>query len=205
MTNPNNPNFKPGVGRLATDRYDFALHYEGQAFQHTAGQIILSPPVTIGTGTVSDVQTAIAQLSGTIVIPTVPNATKTSVGVIQLGGDLNGLNSTALNPQLSALQGTTLSISAPSTGQVLQWNGSAWVNFTLTPATTSQPGTILLSTVSSASTGDLGNTYNNTKVIGLQGVPVSSAAPSSGNVLVFSAGSWNQVVLLVLQQPPPDL
>lgn len=190
MTNPINPNFKPGVGRLATDRYDFALHYEGQAFNHTAGQIVLSPSITIGSAVISDVQTAIAALSGSFIVPTVPDATKTSKGVIQLGGDLNGLNSTALNPQLSALQGTTLSISGPSANQVLQWNGSAWVNSTLAPATTSLPGTILLSTVSSSSTGDLGGSFNNTKVIGLQGFPVSTSAPVGGNVLVWSGTSW---------------
>jgi hypothetical protein len=190
MTNPLNPNFNPGVGRLVTDRYDFAAHVDGSSFNHTAGQIVLSPSVVIGLETVSDVQTAISLLSGTIVIPSVPNATTTSLGIIQLGGDLMGLNTSAVSPKIGYLQGTALSISAPSTNQVLQWNGSAWVNAAIVPATTSSLGTIQLSTGPTGSTGDIGNTATVPRVIGLQGNPVSSAAPSTGNVLVFSAGSW---------------
>lgn len=194
MTNPLNPNFKPGVGRLATDRYDFALHYEGQAFQHTAGQIVVSPAITIGSATVTDVQTAIAVLSGSFIVPTVPQATVGSatgnLGIITLGGDF-AITSTALVPRVGGLQGTPVSaFSGLTANQVLLWNGSTWINSAISPATTSLPGTILLSTAASSSTGDIGNTYNNTKVIGLQGVPISSSTPSSGQVLVFSAGSW---------------
>lgn len=191
MTNPLNPNFKPGVGRLATDRYDFASHIEGVAFQHTAGQIVLSPPVTIGINTVSDVQTAIAQLSGTIVIPTVPNATRTSTGVIQLGGDLSALTSTALAPIIGSLQGTALGPLSPLMNQVLQWNGSSWVNAYISPATTTSQGTIILSNgISPATTGDLGNVYNNVKVIALQGFPVSNSTPTSGQVLAYNGSAW---------------
>lgn len=186
MTNPINPNFKPGVGRLATDRYDFQHHIEGSAFNHLANQIVVSPSITVGAITVTDVQTALQVLSGTFVVPTVPLATKTSTGIIQLGGDLNGLNSTGLSPQLSSLQGTTLSISAPITNQVLQWNGAAWINASLVSATTSTTGTIVLA-------GDLNGTGTIStapKVSGLQGIPVNTTIPVNGNVLVFSAGSW---------------
>ena len=194
MTNPLNPNFKPGVGRLATDRYDFALHYEGQAFQHTAGQIVVSPSITIGAVTVTDVQTAIAVLSGSFIVPTVPQATVGSttgnLGIITLGGDF-AITSTALVPRVGGLQGTPVSaFSGLAANQVLLWNGSTWINSPISPATTSLLGTIQLSTLASPSTGDIGGSATNTKVIGLQGVPVSSSTPSSGNVLVFSAGSW---------------
>lgn len=186
MTNPISPNFKPGVGRLATDRYDFQNHVDGAAFNHLANQIIVSPSITIGAVTVSDVQTAIAVLSGTFVVPTVPLATLSTPGIIKLGGDLGALSSTGNNPILGSLQGTTLTITAPMTGQVLQWNGAAWVNAAIVPSTTSSLGTVQL-------TGDLGGTgtvATSPKVSGLQGFPVSNAAPSNGNVLVFNAGSW---------------
>lgn len=59
MTNPP-PNFKPGVGRLATDRYDFESHLEGHNppgftnFRHTADQTDMNPPVIGGATTVQD-------------------------------------------------------------------------------------------------------------------------------------------------------
>lgn len=49
MTNP--PNFKPGIGRLATDRYDFQSHLEGKnpvgktGFRHTDDQVDVNPPI----------------------------------------------------------------------------------------------------------------------------------------------------------------
>jgi hypothetical protein len=190
MTNPVNPNFKPGVGRLATDRYDFAAHVDGAAFNHLAGQIVLSPAVTIGVTAISDVQTAIAALAGNIIVPTVPLATLSTPGTIRLGGDLGAITSTGNNPILGSLQGTALSITAPSMNQVLQWNGAAWVNAAIVPATTSSLGTIQLSAAVSGSSGDIGNTATVPRVIGLQGFPVASTVPSNGSILVFSGGSW---------------
>lgn len=192
MTNPINPNFKPGVGRLATDRYDFQSHVDGSAFNHLAGQIVVSPALTIGLQTVTDVQTALALLSGSIIIPSVPDATVTTKGIIRLNGDLAGLSSTALNPQIGSLQGSPLSITNPvMPNQVLQYVGGTWQNQTLVTATTSTTGTIQLSVGASPSTtGDLGGSFNNTKVLALQGFPILNTVPSSGNVLIFSGGSW---------------
>lgn len=56
MTPP--PNFKPGIGRLSTDRYDFQSHLQGQNppgytdFRHTADQTDMNPPVLGGATTV---------------------------------------------------------------------------------------------------------------------------------------------------------
>lgn len=68
------PNFIKGVGRLATDRYDFQDHLEGinppgfTDFRHTADQIDMNPPVLGGATTVqstlNDVATFIAAQAG---------------------------------------------------------------------------------------------------------------------------------------------
>lgn len=40
-----NPNFKNGVGRLTTDRFDFQKHIDGTDFQHHASGIVASPGI----------------------------------------------------------------------------------------------------------------------------------------------------------------
>lgn len=58
-----NPNFIPGVGGLATSRYDFEGHVEGTAFRHNSSQIDVNPSVSIDGYvyfTVADTLTAIA-------------------------------------------------------------------------------------------------------------------------------------------------
>jgi hypothetical protein len=57
------------------------------------------------------------------------NATITGVLTNTVGGDLSG---TALNAvTIAKLQGQTLTLGTPSTNQVIAWNGSAWVNTSL--------------------------------------------------------------------------
>jgi hypothetical protein len=93
------------------------------------------------------------------------------------GGDLDG---TYPNPTVDALRGRTVASTVPSTGQVLEWNGSAWA-----PATDNTGGT-----PSGAAGGDLTGTYPNPTVDGLQGRPVASTTPSSGQVLEWNGSSW---------------
>ncbi len=181
---PINPNFKPGVGHLVTDRYDFQHHVEGSDFRHVAGSIDLSPPILIGSTNITDVQTAIAALAGTIIVPSVPDATTSSKGVIQLGGDLFGTGTTALNPKVSGLQGFPVSNTTPTLNNILTWTGSNWAPGVLTNATSSVFGTIKL-------LGDLnGGTASSPVVTGLQTRPVSATAPNPGQALVWNGSSW---------------
>lgn len=41
---PKTPNYKPGVGQLVTNRYDFENHIEGNSFRHNATQIDIANP-----------------------------------------------------------------------------------------------------------------------------------------------------------------
>jgi hypothetical protein len=108
---------------------------------------------------------------------TVVDADATTKGKIQLAGDLGG---TATVPIVAKLQGVTLSSSTPLTGQVLKYNGTAWVpdavilvesqTLSLSGTTLTLSGTnssITLPTASNATTtanglvrlsGDLGGT-----------------------------------------------
>ena len=177
---PINPNFKPGVGHLVTDRYDFQKHIDGEDFRHEAGSIDLNPAILIGSTLITDVQTAIAALSGSIIVPSVPDATTASKGIIQLNGDLFGSGTTALNPRVSGLQGTPISVfSGLALNQVLTWNGASWINQAV-------PGSISIA-------GDLagvGSTLSVPRVGGLQGFAVSSASPVTGQALVWNGSVW---------------
>jgi hypothetical protein len=69
------PNFTKGIGRLATDRYDFQLHLEGQNpsgftdFRHTADQVdILNPFLVFGVPTT--VEQALENITGFITAET---------------------------------------------------------------------------------------------------------------------------------------
>jgi hypothetical protein len=103
------------------------------------------------------------------------------------GGQING----------TELQGVSVSATAPASGQVLTYNGSAWA-----PAAASGGGG---SSAFSAITG--GTNTSAAMVVGtgasitptgtgvvsasqLQGTAVSAAAPGSGQVLTFSGGQW---------------
>lgn len=63
------PNFRPGIGRLATDRYDFQSHLDGENppgftdFRHTADQIDMVTPVI---GGATNVQNSLANVAAFI-------------------------------------------------------------------------------------------------------------------------------------------
>jgi hypothetical protein len=173
------PNFKKGVGRLAVDRYDFQDHITGAHFRHAAAAIDLSPSILIGSTTITDVQTAIAALAGSIIVPSVPDATTVAKGIIMLAGDLFGTGTTATSPKVSGLQGTPIStFSGLTTNQVLTWNGTSWINLAV-------PGAIQIA-------GDLagvGSTLTVPKVSGLQGFQIASTTPTNGQALVWNGGT----------------
>ena len=89
------------------------------------------------------------------------------------GGDLAG---TYPNPQVDGLRNRPISTTAPTGGQVYQWDGTQW-----SPATISLSG---------AAGGDLNGTYPNPTVDGLQGYPISTATPYAGQVLQFDGTNW---------------
>ncbi|MHA8076949.1 beta strand repeat-containing protein [Aquirufa sp. TARAVU-A1A] len=152
--------------------------------------------------TTSFVQTAMANV-------TVPDANATTKGKVQLAGDLGG---TAAAPIVAKLQGATLSSSSPTTGQVLKYNGTAWVpdavvlaeaqTLSLSGTTVTLSGTnssVTLPAVGDATSsatgkvqlaGDLGGVATAPNVVKIQGIPVSTATPSIGQVLKYDGTSY---------------
>jgi hypothetical protein len=95
--------------------------------------------------------------------------------VISLAGDLGG---TLSSPLVIGLQGLPVSSAPPAVGDILFWNGIAWV-----------PSNVLINSVFVAG-GDLaGDGYDQT-VIGLQNHPITATTPTIGQFLEFNGTSW---------------
>lgn len=63
--------------------------------------------------------TSSSWVPNTVTSTTVTDATGSTKGIVQLGGDLNGTSTSASAPRVSGLQSIALSATAPTTGQVL--------------------------------------------------------------------------------------
>jgi hypothetical protein len=95
--------------------------------------------------------------------------------IIELQRDLGG---TLENPLVVGLQGRPFSTAVPNAGDVIVWDGIAWI-----------PGNVLAHSFFFAS-GDLsGDGYNQT-VVGLDGRPISPSIPSLGEALIFDGTEW---------------
>jgi hypothetical protein len=117
-----------------------------------------------------------------------------------LAGDIGG---TQAAPKVVGLQGNPVATTAPGSGQVLEWNGSAWAPATAaaalvtsvfgrTGAVTAQSGDYTAAQVTGAVqvAGDIGGTAAAPKVTSIQGNPVSNTAPGSGQVLAWNGSAW---------------
>jgi len=169
--------FLKGVGRLATDRYDFQNHIDGVPPHHKAGIITLDPSVVINSVTHTNVQDAIEELAPFAV--TVPDATASVKGIIKLSGDIEG---TANSPicHASYILSRPLGATPPSTGQVLTWSGVSW-----------SPASIPVQFVAG---GDLQGTSSDQEVIAITGLSNSTSIKCSN--LTFN----NSVTAPTIQQ-----
>lgn len=97
-----------------------------------------------------------------------------SVPTGSAGGDLGGVYP---DPDVVAVQGNAVQVAAPANDDVLVWN-----------STTSQwePKQRDIGSPSGAAGGDLGGTYPNPDVVGLQTRALSSAAPADGDAIVWN-------------------
>lgn len=103
-------------------------------------------------------------------------------------GDLSG---TLPNPTVTRLQGTAVASAAPTLGQVLSHNGTAWA-----------PGT---NAVSGSASGDLSGTYPGPTVARLQGTAVTTTTPTTGQVLSYNGTAWAPAANSVIGPAGGDL
>ncbi len=215
-------NQKYPSAKAVKDYVDIAT--TGIAFQAALdAKANLNSPVFTGTPVLPGTTTAVTQSSGNnsnviattafvqsaMVNANVVDADATTKGKVQLAGDLGG---TAASPMISKLQGATLSSSAPTSGQVLKYNGTAWVpdavvlaeaqTLSLSGTTVTLSGTnssVTLPAVGDATStatgkvqlaGDLGGVATAPSVVRIQGVPVAATPPTTGQVLKFDGTSY---------------
>jgi hypothetical protein len=127
----------------------------------------------------------VLQFNGSSWVPGSAAATLTAgTGIGIAGNTINAQNTTALW-NANQLQGRAVAATAPTSNQVLQFNGSSWVPATLTNNLVAGTGiTISGNTVSAQNTTALWNANQ------LQGRSVSSAAPATNQVLQWNGSSW---------------
>ena len=94
---------------------------------------------------------------------------------VTMSGDVAGQSNTAL---VVGLQGNPVDSTAPSSNQALVWNGLKWA-----------PGNVTAATVITM-TGDVTGLSNATLVGALQGFPIASNAPTTGQVLAWSGSQY---------------
>ena len=139
-------------------------------------------------------------------VPTLNQNTTGSAGSFtgSLAGDVTGTQGTT---NLAGIQGKTLAISSLTVNNILQYNGTNWVNVTpasvvnaATTHTLSLTGNTLTSTVNGVAptqslsgltlTGDANGTLGATTVDKLKGTPMTFTSLASGNILTYNGTNW---------------
>lgn len=152
--------------------------------------------LTIGGSPVAGASVFLTNAGG---LSTTPGTNRRKVGVclsataIFFDGAVQEANASAVSGDISGtlpgpitvvgIRGVGMDATAPTSGQVIAFNGLTWAPTTISTTPTGSAG------------GDLSGTYPNPTVIALQGRAVQNFGPSAGDTLRWDAGnSWWAVV-----------
>ena len=146
-----------------------------------------SGPTKLTIGAVADTQ-MLVRSGTTLVGAAVPTALPPNGAA---GGDLSG---TYPNPTVAKIQGVSIDTTAPTNGQVLEYNSGTtkWAPTNL-PAALPPNG---------AASGDLSGTYPGPTVAKIQGTAVSSSAPTTGQLMQYNGTNWVPVTRNVNTSAP---
>ena len=190
------PNYKPGVGRLTTDRYDFQNHVDGYSFNHAAGGIVISPPVVVDGYGYSNLQSILEKLATVAYPPVIQDATSAVKGILKLAGDLSG---TATSPRVTGIQSFPISYEAPQDGYILTFDAVTGSWRPLPPITVPAPSSDLsfgmVKLAGTYNAGDVGGTAASLKIVGIQGIPLQISNPMPQQFLSFDGVSLSNVHL----------
>jgi len=220
----------PDATTMAAGKVKLAGDLAGTASSPTVPGLLLKADIisptftgtpTAPTAAITDNSTQIATtafVQSKVNAGTVNDATNIAKGIIKLVGDLGG---TADLPTIDKIQGKSVSISNPTSGQVLTYNGTSWANaaanatYSLTTASSSTLGGVkvgnnlsidgsgvlsanidagnISGTVSVAKGGTGSNTLTaNNVLLGNGASALQVVAPgATGNVLTSNGTTWS--------------
>ena len=144
----------------------------------------LSSNITTDTGS-SSKYPSVAAVETYVANKTTPDATTTSLGKIQLAGDLGGV---AGLPLVLKLRNVPVSPTTPTTGQLLQFNGTAWAPVTL--GSVIRMETEEIAPTAGQTTFGLSNTPIGTVAFFINGVRLPKSAISvSGTTITYNSAN----------------
>lgn len=186
-----NLKYTPGIGRLATDRYDFQKHIDGYDFNHNADGLLLSPSVNIDGYNAENLQSAIEKIATIAFPPTIQDATSAIKGILKLAGDLSG---NADVPRVTKIQGYPILNISPSDGDILTWdaNNGNWYPSSPTnniPLADDQ-NFGLVKLAGPANAGDIGGNAGDLRIVKLQDYPLQISSPIPGQFLRWDGLEW---------------
>ena len=149
------------------------------------------PTATAGTNSTQLATTAFVTTA--VAAATIADADATTKGKIQLAGDLGG---TAAAPLVAKLQGTAVSATAPTTNQLLQYDGTSWKPVSKSAIVTME--TEEFTPTASQTSFTLTNTPLGKIAMYINGVRVPKAAVSvSGTTVTYVPASNSAYAILV--------